>query len=609
VNSSSIYRRSCAALLVLSCMLATDCRKKPAEQTAQAVPPAQVPAPMSAPPPASAGSPGLVPDSTAGGPPPPAWIENPVISPGTVVLNALDPKTMTPSQVQFGVAPRRSPEVDYQPDVIVMEQGDKAIKSVASDGITWTFDANAPQVSKFEVGKIVFATGRAVGRVLGLKQNGSTVNVILGPVALEDIIQRGRFVMDQKIDPDRMISYVAPDYPGANDTSSLTQTAMLGGSPREPGVQVSTSSHGEWIPTAMTQRDRIDARSVGARRHMPRWARENFESTDRELASLRRRQAPGIPGMPQGVPRVPTLPPFDPGPTKVTGPPPQLDLHEKDVRIENVENNSWVGVQYYYTPKGSKTSATASGLIAMDSPRVRCVLTFNKNGVDSAGISIVGAAGIKLRIDANSAIDKVINFHLKYFVPIDFSIPLAGPVPLSLTFATFFNLNSGFSAKSSLMVTEGEYNFSGFIWAGRTAQGGWTVATPTNFSAVKSVGNAAAGLSLGINSLDLAFGIRSMVGIGAFGFNAGVFATVRFGGSAVLAPNQAFACRRGTIEAWIDTGLGWQIPKFAADVINFFLSATTGKSLDQGKPLAKGPSKRMFTEDLSIPAGCAGKSG
>ena len=61
---------------------------------------------------------------------------------------------------------------------------------------------------------------------------------------------------------------------------------------------------------------------------------------------------------------------------------------------------------------------------------------------------------------------------------------------------------------------------------------------------------------VGINSLDLAFGIRSMVGLGAFGFNAGVFATVRFGGAIVLSPNQTFACRRGTIEAWIDTGLG-----------------------------------------------------
>jgi hypothetical protein len=312
--------------------------------------------------------------------------------------------------------------------------------------------------------------------------------------------------------------------------------------------------------------------------------------------------------MPQGVPHAPEIPKIDPGPTKVTGPLPQVSVDNDDVRIENVENNSYVGVQYYYTPKGNGMGATAAGFIAMEAPTVRFVISFN-HGVDSAGISIVGAAGIKLRVDGHSAVDKVINLHLQHFVPIDISIPLGGPVPLSLTFATFFNLNTGFSAKSSIMVTEGEYRFSGFVWAGRTAAGGWSVATPTDFKAVKSVGNAAAGLSLGINSVDLAFGVRSMVGLGAFGFNAGVFATVRFGGAAVLAPNQAFACRRGTIEAWIDTGLGWQMPKFALDVINFFLNAVTGKSLDPSKPLAKGPSKRMFTEDVSLPVGCAGKSG
>ena len=519
---------------------------------------------------------------------------------------------MTPSQIQFGVAPKRSPDVDYAPDAIVMEEGDKAIKSVASDGITWTFDANAPQVSDFQVGKIVFATGRAVGKVMALKNNGSTVTAILGPIQLEDVITRGRFVMNQKIDPDKMISYVAPDYPGANDSAPPpTQTSSLGGAGDQRGsnVIVSTSPHGEWIPTLMTQRDRIDARSVAARRHLPRWARANFEAADREVASLRRRQQPGIPGMPQGVPRAPEIPRIDPGPTKVTGPLPQVSLHNDDVRIEEVENNSYVGVQYYYTPKGNGMGATAAGFIAMEAPTVRCVLVIRNRNVDSAGISIQGAAGIRLRVDGHSATDKVINFHLQHFVPIDISIPLAGPLPLSLTFATFFNINSGFSAKASMMVSEGEYRFSGGVWAGRAGTG-WTVAVPTNFNAVKSLGNTTAGLSLGINSLDLAFGIRSMVGIGAFGFNAGVFATVRFGGGMVLTPNQTFACRRATIESWIDTGLGYQLPKFATDAINFFLTRTTGRSLDPSIPLAKGPSKRMFTEDLSIPNGCASpKSG
>ena len=114
-----------------------------------------------------------------------------MITPGTVVLSALDPEDhdAQPDSIRRGA--EAQPERRLPPDVIVMEQGDKAIKSVASDGMTWTFDANAPQVSDFQVGKIVFATGRAVGRVLMLKPNGSTVSAILGPVALEDIISAG----------------------------------------------------------------------------------------------------------------------------------------------------------------------------------------------------------------------------------------------------------------------------------------------------------------------------------------------------------------------------------------------------------------------------------
>ena len=83
--------------------------------------------------------------------------------------------------------------------------------------MTWTFDANAPQVSDFQEGKIVFATGRAVGRVLSLNRQGDTVKVILGPVQLTDVIRNGNFEMNENIDLNNMISYVAPDYPQPPD--------------------------------------------------------------------------------------------------------------------------------------------------------------------------------------------------------------------------------------------------------------------------------------------------------------------------------------------------------------------------------------------------------
>src|ERR1700761_2911562 len=133
--------------------------------------------------------------------------------PSATVLHPVDVHTLTESQIKFGIAPRRDPSVEYQPGVILMEQGDRAIKSAESDGLTWTFDANAPQVSDFAIDKVVFATGRAVGRVIALKRQGDSVQVVLGPVQLTDLIRNGTFEMDASVDLSNAITYVAPNYP------------------------------------------------------------------------------------------------------------------------------------------------------------------------------------------------------------------------------------------------------------------------------------------------------------------------------------------------------------------------------------------------------------
>ncbi len=69
---------------------------------------------------------------------------------------------LTESERRFGVAPKRGPGIVYQDDIILMEHGDQAIRSFSSNGLSWTFDANAPQVNEIQPGKIVFATGRAL---------------------------------------------------------------------------------------------------------------------------------------------------------------------------------------------------------------------------------------------------------------------------------------------------------------------------------------------------------------------------------------------------------------------------------------------------------------
>src|SRR5579883_3010695 len=98
-------------------------------------------------------------------------------NPGAATGVPVDPRNLTPTQLQYGIAPRRDPRVTYAPDVILMEEGDKAIRLTASDGMTWVFDASAPHVNEFQEGKVVFATGRAVGRIGQLTRSGDTVTV------------------------------------------------------------------------------------------------------------------------------------------------------------------------------------------------------------------------------------------------------------------------------------------------------------------------------------------------------------------------------------------------------------------------------------------------
>jgi hypothetical protein len=104
-----------------------------------------------------------------------------------------------------------------------MEHGADAIKSVSPDGLTWTFDANSPGAAQIDTGKILFATSRAVGKVLAVQRSGSTMSVVLGPVELTDVIKEADLSYDQPVDLQSMIAYSAPSYPGAStETDKLT---------------------------------------------------------------------------------------------------------------------------------------------------------------------------------------------------------------------------------------------------------------------------------------------------------------------------------------------------------------------------------------------------
>ena len=107
----------------------------------------------------------------------------------------VDAAKLSATERKYGMAPKRDARVTYQDGIVLMEHGDEAIREAKSDGMTFSFDAKAEHVGEFEEGKIIFATGRVIGRVGQLQRDGDTVTVKLAPVKITEIIKKGTFMM------------------------------------------------------------------------------------------------------------------------------------------------------------------------------------------------------------------------------------------------------------------------------------------------------------------------------------------------------------------------------------------------------------------------------
>jgi hypothetical protein len=537
--------------------------------------------------------------------------------PGATALKPIDIRSLSETEVKYGIAPKRSGEVEYQPDVIVMEQGDKSIRSLSGNGMEWEFDANAPHVGEFQEGKVVFATGRAVGRIVSLKREGSSVKAILGPIQLTDVIKNGKFKMDSPISADNMISYVAPDFPqepdeqpanpkSSNDSQEEKEVARA--------VVVSRVQNGVWTPMSVAE-GYSDGRRLALQKVGDRWLAPQVATAklDRALRikpfnrvgfSPDQQQMPGIPGV--QVPQIPVTRFTPQPPAKTAGTAPTVDVG--DLRTEAVANPSYIGLQFYSKKLAGGLGVFAEALMNVNSVRANFVLDIQQGKVITCGMNLGGAIGVTLHMDSHTTKDFQVNLHKKWWSPIDLSIPIglgnATPIPFSVTFNMMLSVNSGFSAKQSVLTAEGVYNYKGGLWAGYKG-GKWTATDAIELQAKTDMGYSIQGISVGINSLVMACSIRAMVGIGAFGFNTGVYVGLRFDGTILRAPDEAFPCQQATIEVYIDAGVGYSLPGFVVKVINDLLSLFTSYQIDRVGSILEFPSKRLFHGNTQIPASCA----
>lgn len=159
---------------------------------------------------------------------------------------------LTPEARMYGLGPQPDPHVAFQPDVVIVSGAGRSIRSVEDGGLTWTIDRTAAGADRLERGKVMFVTGRSVGRVVALSKQGDDLKVTVEPVTLTDVIRDGTFQQDD-IKLEKPIEYppIAGDW----------EAAAFG---REPSTTGPTETSNPTSSTSTTAASARDSRGYSA---------------------------------------------------------------------------------------------------------------------------------------------------------------------------------------------------------------------------------------------------------------------------------------------------------------------------------------------------------
>jgi hypothetical protein len=517
---------------------------------------------------------------------------------GGQVGKPVDPHSLTPTELQFGRAPKLGPEVTYQPDAIVMEHGDTAIRSMDSNGMVWHFKADAPQVDQIVPGKVLFATDRCFGRVGAVNRNGDDVAVVLEPAQITDAIQRGHFVYDQPLDVTSLEVVPVPDVPVAFSVTKpgSTSSPSPGASPTATTSYVTRHMHiaavtyavvtdaGVWKPF---RRVTYDARGGVHQRFL--------QPTIDRVAQA----APPAGGLPGGNP----IPVGIPAPQVVSAPPPPTVNVDGMAATLCLKSCGGLGIELEYDKNGLKIYAYST--FYLHSPHIDFNVDINSSGIQLAAISLGGVAGFETQFTAADNQSEVVNIHVMQPLPLDTVVPINFIAPIGIHLSTSLNLDSGFSAKTGYLSGKIDFQMGRFLAVGYDrSRGGWFHDFPT--IDVNSPYANVSGVSVGINSLIFGMSQKLLVGLGVAGFATGPYvALTEEMGSVKQSSVVMVDCRMASLTMQLDAGVGWSIPPLVAKVVNFFLTLANAKPIASYGSLIKMDPQKMLIYKGSLPKDCA----
>jgi hypothetical protein len=474
---------------------------------------------------------------------------------------------LTAAEIKWGTSPTRNSEVTYQDDVVLIEHGAEAIRSMDPNGLAWTIDANAPHADEIKPDKIMFATGRAVGRVLAVERKGNDLAVTLGPVEITDVIKDCNISSEQPLDLGTMVAYSAPDYPGA--VADASQPSESSGA-RQTGEDAATVAvilpSGEVGPGGSLW----DARDSSRFRSM--------------LSSLAGSHSASAAPAGDGAP-----------------------LNISDFRITPFCCGG-LGVKLVHD--GSDGKITAYAVLRLKSPSLRFNLVIAHGSVQTAEVELMGAAGLGVHFDAGTAAGVPGNINKTFFVPVDLSLPISGiGAPFAVTLRQTMTLTTFFTVQTATLSADGEYEFQGSISMG-LHNGSWGASAPTSLTTKQSLLQSMGGASLGVNGLTFGYGGKVIVGIGAFGFVTGPYmgynTVIGITKGSDMTMVASIPCRSAILDVSMRFGVGYLIPQPVTSAINFILKRLNLKPISSSGG-AEHTEALIHKSDV-FPAGCGAKT-
>ncbi|MEU5944446.1 hypothetical protein ABZ793_02665 [Micromonospora sp. NPDC047465] len=462
---------------------------------------------------------------------------------------------------RYGQSPAKDPSgFTYQPDVVVVDGGAAAVRSVSGDGLVWTIDGGVRGLGDLDVGEVMFLTSRAVGRVAAKERVGGDVAVTLVPVQPQEVIRDGRIKVDAAIDvadigTDSIGIQEIPDLPGTVTTPDRADTDLRPVSMRDRGARRSTTVF-------------ATAGGAGVVR----------EPGLRAGAPARRPAAVTVPQQPVG--KIAGSDQKLPSPAKE-----KLDVTLNDWGVTTALDAKGLTVSVY-RKEGSHLKFGADITLGFKTLRLATDVALTAGTIAAnPGTVLHGLESLEVKLQAGLGGGTDSNSKVKLEVPAEiFNKPImVNGLPMVLVGKVKLVIETALTGKNSTITASGKWGLVGALGM----QSG-TPLVPT-FSVITSMMDSISGITLGPSGLVIAPEFKFSLGFGVPGASAGPYAKFRFAagvtnGSAFGAP--LARCTRVDLVIKGGFGMGINIdgelgkligdrlpgrPKFKADLESEFL--------------------------------------